>query len=399
MDPLRQALGLATIAVLACHLILYASRRAGKGIRFLAIASFMGHAVFSIGIWYLAPSLIAGDVAVYEAQALGGQEARAGKEGFSFLLEGVYRALGHTPTAGLLLNALAMGLLVIVVARTAGRLGNRRGAIAAAVMAVLLPTFIWWGSQLLREAAMWLLIALAADAAVAIALDGLTWRRAGWLLFLCLPMLTIRASVAAVVVVFLALGLVLASAPRPGDHLRRVATIGGAIGLAIFLFPRFEALQSLEEQDSASIVYARNYLASANTGFGDQAAPTTSGLIGQLPSALPLVMFGPLPWQLASTELVAVADTLAWWFVIFWGARGFGPLYRRFGRASWVLFVPAVALVGVLALTLANFGIMIRMRAMIVVLLLPYAAAGLAIAAERRASQTIQRSGRGALAP
>ena len=37
-----------------------------------------------------------------------------------------------------------------------------------------------------------------------------------------------------------------------------------------------------------------------------------------------------------------------------------------------------------LTLTLANFGIVIRMRAMVVVLLLPYAAVGLAMLAERR---------------
>ena len=383
-DPLREALGLGVLVVGAFYALWLVSRRADRLVRDLSVVSFVGHAVVALVIWYRVPTLIAGDAFVYDAQALGSLEARAGKEGFSILLGGLYKTFGTTPVVGLLLNALLTGLLVVVVAKTAGRLGGERAARIAAVTALILPPFIWWGSQLLREAPMWILIALAADAAVAMAIEGLSWRRAAWLLVVCLAMLTVRAPVAAVVAVSLALGLVLASAPRPGDHIRRVAMIGGAILLAFFLFPRFEALQSLEEENSASIVYSRNYLATANTGFGEESALTTSGLVGQLPSALPLVVFGPLPWQLPSSGLAAVADTFAWWFILYWGVRGFGPLHRRFGRASWVLIVPAAALVGVLALTLANFGIVIRMRAMIVVLLLPYASVGLALVAQRR---------------
>ena len=383
-DPLQETLGLASLAAFSLFALVFATSRAERPVRALAITSFAGHAVLGTVIWYQLPALIAGDAFVYQAQAMGSLEARAGKEGFSILLGSLYRAIGPIPAAGLLLNASLMGLLVVVVSRTAGRLGGERAARFAAIMAVLLPPLVWWGSQLLREAPMWILIALAADTAVAMAIDGLSWRRGAWLLVPCLAMLTIRAPVAAVVAVSLALGLVLATAPRPGDHIRRAAMIGGAVLLAVFLFPRFEALQSLEEEDSASIVYARNSLSTANTGFGEEAAPTTSGLIGSLPSALPLVVFGPFPWQLPSSGLVAVADTLAWWFVLYWGMRGFGPLHRRFGRASWVLIVPAAALIGVLALTLGNFGIVIRMRAMIVVLLLPYASVGLTLVAQRR---------------
>ena len=384
VDPLVQALGLAAIVLLACYVIWFASRKSGASVRLLAMTSFVGHGVVGIVVWYAFPAWISGDVAVYEAQALGRQDVTAGKEGFAILLGALYRAIGHAPAAGLLLNAVFMGLFVIVVARTARRLGSRRASTVAAVLAVLLPPFVWWGSQLLREPPMWILIALAADTAVAMAVDGLSWRRATWLLVTCLAMLTIRAPVAAVFAVSLALGLVLASAPRFGDHIRRMAMIAGAIALAIFLFPRLPALQSLQEEDSASIVHSRNYLATtAKTGFGEVAAPTTSGLFGQLPTALSLVTLGPLPWQLPASGLPAVADTLAWWFVLAWGVRGFGPIHRRFGRAGWLLILPAAALLVALALTLANFGIVIRMRAMVVVLLLPYAAVGLAIATER----------------
>ncbi len=383
-DPLQQALGLTALAAISVLVLVLASSRARREVRVLATASFVGHAVVGITIWYRIPGLISGDAFVYEAQALGSVQARAGKEGFAILLGGLYRAMGPTPAAGILLNAALMGLLVIVVSRTTGRLGGARGARYAALVAVFLPPFVWWGSQLLREAPMWLLIALAADMAVAMAIEGFAWRKAALLLPVCLAMITIRAPVAAVFAVFLAIGLLLAAPPRTGDHLRRAMLIGGAIALVVFLFPRFEALQSLESQDSASIVSSRNYLATANTGFGEQATLTMSGLYGQLPTALPLVMFGPVPWQLDSTELAGAADTLAWWFILFWAVRGFGPLRRLVGRASLVLLIPAAALVGVLALTLANYGILIRMRAMVVVLLVPYAAFGLAERRRRR---------------
>ncbi len=133
------------------------------------------------------------------------------------------------PVAGLFLNGLWMGLLVLVVSSTARRLGDQRAARIAALIAVFLPPFIWWGSQLLREASMWLLIALVADTAVRVALDGLVWRRGVWLLVLFLAMVTMRAPVAAVLAIALGLGLVLVRAPRPGDHLRRIVLIGGSV--------------------------------------------------------------------------------------------------------------------------------------------------------------------------
>ena len=74
--------------------------------------------------------------------------------------------------------------------------------------------------------------------------------------------------------------------------------------------------------------------------------------------------------------------------ILYLALRGFVPLRRRVGRASLVLLMPAAALLGVLALTLANFGIVIRMRAMVVVLLVPYAAVGLAVLAERRRARS-----------
>jgi hypothetical protein len=393
VDPLRHALGIAVVALAAGYALWLATRRADRTVKAWATASFLTHAGVGIAIWYRFPSLVASDAATYEAQALGVRVANAGKEGFPVVLGAIYSVIGRAPVAGLILNSLCMGLLVVVVANTARRLGNIQAGRYAAIMAAVLPPFLWWGSQLLREAPMWILLALVAETAVAIAIDGFSWRRAFWLLALCLPMLTIRAPVAAVVTVSLAVGLLFAAAPRPGDHARRAVMIVGAIVLAAFLFPRFAALQSLQEEDSASIVNSRNYLATANTGFGEAAAPTTYGLVGQLPSTLPLVTFGPLPWQLPSSGLPAVADTLSWWFVLFWAVRGFGPLYRRYGRAAWVLVGPATALIVVLALTLANFGIVIRMRAMVAVLLLPYAAIGLAVAAEhRRARESPSRS-------
>ena len=295
----------------------------------------------------------------------------------------MYRAFGHVPVAGLLLNGLWMGLLVLAVSNTARRLGDQRAARIAALIAVFLPPFIWWGSQLIREASMWLLIALVADTAVRLALDGLVWRRGVWYLLLLLAMVTMRAPVAAVFAIALGLGLVLVRAPRPGDHLRRIVLIGGFVLLTAFLLPRFAALQSLGEADAASYANSRNILAEANTGFGQTTALNGYALVGQLPVTLPLVALGPLPWQLPATGQAALADTLAWWFIVFWALRELGPLHRRHGRVAWLLLLPALLLLVVLALTLANWGIVIRMRAMIVVLLIPYASVGLAVGVRR----------------
>ena len=384
-DPLRAIIGLAAFTLLGCYLLFYCSRNSGPTVRLLAFASVAIHAILGIVVWYGASSLIAPDARLYDSQAMGSIQRDAGKEGFPIVLGMLYRAIGHAPAAGIVMNAILTGLLVVVLARAAGKLGDERAAVMAAGMAVVVPSFVWWGLQLLREPAIWLALALAVDTALSIALDRLTFRRGAGMVVLLIVMLPLRAPIAAVIALPLGLSLLLARAPRPGDRFRRAAMIVGGAVLAVFLFPRMAALQSLETKDTASIVHTRNSLAKADTGFGDPTDATTTALVGQLPYTLPLVTFGPLPWQLPSSGLPAVADTLAWWFVLFWAIRGLGPLRRRFGRASWVLLIPAGALMVILALTLANFGIVIRMRAMVIVVLLPYAAVGLAAVGEVRA--------------
>ena len=116
--------------------------------------------------------------------------------GFSILLGTLYGAIGPIPAAGILLNAGLMGLLVVVVSRTAGRLGGERTARLAAIMAVLLPP-LGGGPRSF--------FARRRCGSESPSQPTPRWRwcstgchegRMAWLLVMCLAMLTIRAPVA-----------------------------------------------------------------------------------------------------------------------------------------------------------------------------------------------------------
>ena len=83
-----------------------------------------------------------------------------GKDGFPTVLAIIYTILGHAPEVGYLVNALAGGLTVLVVAAIVAQMGWLPAIKPAAWLVALWPVGVLWGGLLLREAIVTLLLAV-----------------------------------------------------------------------------------------------------------------------------------------------------------------------------------------------------------------------------------------------
>lgn len=300
-----------------------------------------------------------------------------GKEGFYYLLAGLYWAVGPSRLAGLVVNAvLAAALVPLVTALTHERFGARAARVAPALVTVV-PGLLLWSSQLLREAGVYCFTAVALLAASRLAQR----TRPSSLLALAAALAllgTWRGYIALMLAAGLALALVVAS--------RGVSGVGaGLSGLAVTaalvvgLGLGYSGLQAASEADLAQVNLVRlDSASSAASGYlPDADVSDNRKALRYLPLALPYLVLGPFPWQLASgRQLFGLPDALAWWVLLPSLATGIRLGWRRERRRLALLLVPALALAVVTALVVANFGTMVRARTQVLLVLAPLIALG-----------------------
>jgi 4-amino-4-deoxy-L-arabinose transferase-like glycosyltransferase len=311
-----------------------------------------------------------------------------GKEGFFYLLAGLYWVFGPFTVAGMALNAALAAALVPLVTDTTRRLYGAGAARYAAPLMLLLPGLFIWSSQLLKEAPVLFLIAVAANAGVRIS-DRITVG----------PIAAMVASIALLLAFRGPLGLVLGASILGGVVLgRRELVSGVASGIAILgLIVAFVVVAGVGQsgyQETLSTNLQKtsetrqNLARAANSGFGaDIDTSTSSRAVVYLPIGLFNFTLGPFPWQGgALRQLAAMPDVLVWWWLlpVLW--RGFRDARRRTGRRVLTVVLPAVTVWLLLALVISNFGIVIREREQVVVLVAPLLALGLAGRAQERAA-------------
>ncbi len=311
-----------------------------------------------------------------------------GKEGFYYLLAGLYWVFGPFTAAGMALNAACGAALIPLVTDTTRRLYGSRAAGYVAPLMLLLPGLFLWTSQLLKEAPVLFLIALAANAAMRIG-DRITVAPVVFLVVTIALLLEFRGP----------LGLVLGAGLLGGVILGRRQLVSGlASGIVVLgLFVAFVVVGGVgqsgyQETLTTNLQKAsetrQNLAQAANSGFGANVDTSTSGrAVAYLPIGLFNVTLGPFPWQGgALRQVAATPDVLVWWWLlpILW--KGYREARRRTGRRVLRVVLPAVTTWLLLALVISNFGIVIREREQVVVLVAPLLALGLAQRAQDRAT-------------
>jgi hypothetical protein len=316
----------------------------------------------------------------------------SGKEGFIYLLAALYWLLGTHFAAGVALNAALGAALVPLLSDTTHRVFGREAARYAAPLVVMVPGLLIWTSQLLREACVLLLIALALNAATRAA------RRPSMGCIVCLAvsltlLFTVRGSIALEVAGAILVGLILGG--------RRVVTAVGSGVLALGIVAAvivtvglgYSGYRAAVNTDLVAANAARRGLAvTANSGFGANVDISTPGrAVSYLPVGLVIFAVGPFPWQLHGLgELGALPQDIVWWCLLPSLWRGVKAGRRKAGQGIFVLALPPMATSAVLALAIGNFGALERERTQVIVMVLPFIAAGLAERATRRGKQTAE---------
>ena len=320
----------------------------------------------------------------------------AGKEAFAYVLGGLYWVAGPVQFAGLAFNATLGALLVPVLTDTTRRIAGVTAAHPVAPLVALLPGLVVWSSQLLREASVLLLIALAVNAAVR-----LTGRfglaRAMSLAAVLGALLSFRASTAALLGATMLPVLVL-------GRRSAIAGLGASLGVASLValvvvtlgvgIAGFRLIAGTELSQVNAIRLDSSI--SASSGFSSDAdVSTPQRALTYLPTGLPAFMLGPPPWSLRPGRgLIAVPDALVWWCLLppLW--RGTRMLKRRSGIGLTVAAVlPAGVVAAGLALLIANYGTVVRQRMQVVVLLVPVIALGLSLRRPRSPARSRHPAG------
>jgi len=305
----------------------------------------------------------------------------SGKEGFYYLLAGLYWVFGARTAAGLAVNAALAAGLVPLVTDTTKRLFGRGAARYAAPLTVLVPGMLLWTSQLLKEAAVLFLLALAANCAVRVSYRATVGPLAGLAVAMAL-LFTFRGWVGIMAAAGLTIGIMLGR--------RQLLSGLGTGAMAILLIVLMVVVTGLGYSGYKTAVGSdlqqanevrRDLAVSANSGFNaDADISTPLQALSYLPLALIAFVLGPFPWQIEGARQVPVLpDMLVWWALLPSLWRGLRASLRRRRRQTLLVVMPALTTSVLLALAVGNFGLLLRERTQVFVLLLPFFCLGLAV--------------------
>ena len=289
-----------------------------------------------------------------------------GKTGWPTILGTLYWVTGSLdPYLGVLVNAVVSYLALLLVAAAGNRVwGERQWRQWVGLVLVASPPVLIFGASLLREAWVWLAVAIAVHALLY--LCDRRWRPGGLTLVLAVAIaFWIRAPLSAII-----LGAVL-GALLAAWVWQRLDISGAVVAMALMAVLGLQALAQVTAAFgySAEALFAtRDYLAvSASTGFAPSDPFTPLGLA----RALVQVGIGPMPWEYRPSPVWGwVFVNWVYWVVVI------GLVLRAMRRAgvtfaAVALVVFACILLAGLAVALTNYGIVVRMRGTVLIALLP----------------------------
>jgi len=315
-----------------------------------------------------------------------------GKEGFYYLLAALYWVFGSHMVAGVALNAALAAALVPLATDTTRRLFGPVPARYAAPLMLLIPGLFMWSSQLLKEAAVLFCIAVVCNCAVRLN-DRFAMGPVLVLVTGIAMLLTLRGPVGLVLGIGVVAGLALGRKDVASGIAGGIVVVGLMAGFVFVGGVGQSGYQGAVTSNLEDASLTRQNLAlAAESGFGADIDTSTSGrALVYLPVGLFNFTLGPFPWQGgALRQLAAMPDVIVWWWLLpaLWG--GYREARRRLGRGVLTIVLPALATWLLLALVISNFGIVIREREQLLVLVAPLLALGLARRAERRAAVAAQ---------
>lgn len=310
----------------------------------------------------------------------------AGKEGFPYLLASFYWVFGTQVALGVILNAGFAAALVPLLSDCTRTMFGREPSRYVAPIVSLMPSFLVWPSQLLREAGALMFLAVTAACAARLARR---WRLSSAVLMVAALALlfTFRGFVALFVTGAVASGVAV-------SRRNMAAGLSTAVAVSLLLISVVAGLGVGREGYEATIDIgfqtasaARADLSnSAGSGFdvgADISSPAEA--VAYLPIGLVRLFLGPFPWEVQSVrQMPALLDAFAIWALVPGTLRGLQVSIRRTSRTCLVLLLPPAGLAIVIALVIGNFGTLLRERTQVFVFIVPFIALGVAHSNPRR---------------
>ena len=391
--------GVLLLLVLVRGLITWPEQAARRRILWWTMVAFAAHLLFGLASTNISDEIrfyLGTDSFTYDATARAMVEhwtkdlpfpfVPNGKEGFFYMLAGLYWIFGFHTASGLAVNAALAAALVPVMADVTHRLFGIAAARYAAPLVVVLPGLFLWTSQLLREAGMLLLLAIALNCAAR-----LTERLSFSSLAVLTASLTVAFTFRAPVALIAAAGLMAGIALGRKQIVSGVGTGLSALAIVVSMmlgsglgYSGYKAAVDVD-LEAANIV-RRDQVYSAGTAYAaDADVSTTGGALRFLPVGVTSFLFGPFPWTINSArQLPFVPDMVVWWLLLPSLWVGLRTARRLIGRQQLIMLLPALGTVIFMSLALGNFGTVVRERLQVVVLIVPMIALGLAERSARR---------------
>lgn len=329
----------------------------------------------------------------------------SGKEGYSWLVGGIYAVTGPVPMLLIILNIVLYALLVPILAVITGILAKdlrftemqgTRAVTFAVYFIALTPVIIFWSPRMLREVISMFLISLSVLCLLLFYRD----KRLRYLFGMASAvtlMVAIRADIGGGLGASLVAGVIFISLLRFQGWITRLAL--SVPLLALFIFMAWNYVNSRSDLNASVAAQQNIYLGEANSAYsGLESLRGADSIIDIILFNLPKVLLGPFPNELNSSMIMLFAafSNIFWLSLLLLASRIF--ILRRFsfenkswsnGQASrrWhgvlLIAILLAAFIGMLSMSSGNYGLMIRMRLMPFVLLIPLAAVGYAVFREK----------------
>ena len=349
------------------------------GIQKLLVVGYFSHVIIGLILWN-SKNLNIGDArgfVIYGkryADYLDGGLVKpllvSGKEGWPKLLGHIFRTFTYVPEVAMYINALAICLAAVFVHMACQKLQIHNEKPVAAMLVLFAPASIYWGSLPGREPFCWLFISMMVYAASCLVyqLELIP------ILVMCLAticMFPIRGSIAlGLLGTFVASIGIASSIGKFGVVERRVFAF---IIVAIAAPPAFQRMNS-QALSGSSASELKVLLSDANSSFISEGEVSQSVFSFSTLRTIPNVTLGPLPWEWRPSLFLAILDAIFWMFVWYTVYQGVTAT-RRYDVLKLYLF-PALIMIFTMAATLANYGIVMRMRGLMIPILAPMFALG-----------------------
>lgn len=320
-----------------------------------------------------------------------------GKEGYVWIVGFLYAIAGPVPLAPILANLVLSSLTVVCVARitelvidgfpAVGERWQKTAVLTAALLTALLPSIFIWTPRVLRETISLFLISVAVLACVQLVRS----RKVSYLLIAISTVVTlswIRGPIGMALGVALAVATTFVWSRRSPYHLAIRFFLMIPLALAL------TAAWSIANEQfglSAEEVAFRNRALATESSSGFEGAAGTAGAQSYATILLvnvPRIAAGPFLWEIdvaSASMLLAAMEGAIWIIVVLFAARALWirrkllrmPKYataKDDHSATLVLLIAAGALLATMSVSVANYGLLARLRPMALVVIIPLAA-------------------------